>query len=283
LATHSADSTIISFHNNTRVFNNSYSSGDLSDRNKNNNQIDQISTSLLLKFIETANVTSSSATSAQSNCSCELCKGLEETNLKSGTSQVKVNQNEIININELVQKAEQLRIRIGLSARAVGRNAGLPPTAIHIIMNYPRPWEELNDLRKDQYRSLNDWFLRNEHKPSKAVLRKSRKQHSKMFVSNTAEVACKVMHLLGEYGIPQDVFVDKKLLTTMATFERLASTLHSPQRSELTKSERRIVLRLRRWSKASREEFINFKLYANMTISRREYDKLNSGKTSSLI
>jgi transposase len=184
---------------------------------------------------------------------------------------------QVLDTKELVDKVRALTERLGLSIKSVALRLDIGRVTLTNLLNFPQPWDCISGVKKDHYRRLNAWFIKNKgNKPPKTVkrLNGTKKKPAQKRMTNqcgdveldTSEVARKIVKVLAENEIGVSFFSDLKLRIKRAYFERLVNEPKPWQ--ELSLGDRVLFNRMHQWNVATKVEidalkqhYIKFKLY----------------------
>jgi DNA-binding Xre family transcriptional regulator len=169
--------------------------------------------------------------------------------------------------SELAGKANALLKQSKMSKRVLAERLGLNEANLVVLIRFPRPWSRLSDAAKASYRKIRDWILEvgtdnNAKSEISIVLNKPftntpRQQSVTVDELNTVEVSRRMKELLTVYNIKYYYFAEVKLKTSKAHFEQLISAPRAW--ASLKKADRDLYRKMRKWTLATRCEFISLK------------------------
>jgi transcriptional regulator with XRE-family HTH domain len=178
----------------------------------------------------------------------------------------------VLDTRELSEKVRGLLERLGMSIKEVAMKLDINRNVLTNLLNFPEPWDFLGDARKNHYRRLNAWFVKNKsNKGAKSVKRlgcgektKKKKQTQTRMVGqsgsvelDTGDVAKKVLESLEKHGISCHYFSDLKMHITKGYFNRLVT--EPPPWRELSLGEKVLFNKMQTWTESSQVEIDAFK------------------------
>jgi hypothetical protein len=171
-----------------------------------------------------------------------------------------------INTQELVQKVTNLRIRLGLTVRALATILGFSYDNMARLIRSPDPWSLQTPVKKKHYRKLHNWFVKNVNSkktcsnPSTESLVK-RKKKSTIGTNggflNITQVCTELKQMLDRANINYGHFAHHKLYTTSAYFDLLLSC--STPWESLNDRDKGAYHRMYNWTQASQDEIAALK------------------------
>jgi hypothetical protein len=187
---------------------------------------------------------------------------------------------ETLNTAAIAVNVRSLLDKIKLPVSFLSKKLNISQSGIFRLINEPRPWNNLNDAKKSNYRKLKAWLVDNQY--NKPIVGNLTKLKHKPAIENNkclgpldpAEVGRNIVQFLDSHGIGHGTFADRKLYISAACFYRLVCSNPMPRWQDLSKTDKDLYVRMHKWTQASDEQINKFKRYIELRyISNSSYCK----------